>query len=68
MTAKVISLTEYKRSLINNEDRIVFNGQGEIICELPSPILSMAYTPDNMVVSCEDGDYIVYPDGSYRSV
>lgn len=67
MTAKVISLTEYKKSLITRDECIIYDLMtNEAICELPSKIIDIMQTANYLNVTCEDGVYIVYPDGSYK--
>jgi hypothetical protein len=69
MTAKVISLTEYKKSLISRDEYIIYDLMtNEEICELPSRIIDIMQTEQYLNVTCEDGVYIVYPDGSYKRV
>ena len=69
MTAKVISLAEYKKSLINRDEYTIFDLMtDEAICELPSRIIDIMQTDNYLNVTCEDGVYIVYPDGSYKRV
>lgn len=69
MTAKIISLSEYKCKL-NYESRVIRDiDTDEVICELPSPIMEMDIAPDRILVKCEDGkEYQVHPDGSYGEV
>lgn len=69
MAAKVISLAEYKKSLIDPDECIIYDLMtNEVICELPSPIIDILQTEHFLNVTCEDGVYIVYPDGSYKRV
>ena len=69
MTAKVISLVEYKKSLIDHDECIIYDLMtNEAICELPSPIIDIMQKEHYLNVTCQDGVYIVYPDGSYERV
>ena len=69
ITAKVINLAEYKKNLIDPDECTIFNLlTEEPICVLPSRIIDVFQSEHCITVKCDDGNYIVYPDGSYESV